>query len=234
MTMGTTILNIESSTTMCSVAIAVDGVAIASRNLNEGFSHAERLAPFVQEVLAEAMVSSENLDAIAVSKGPGSYTGLRIGVSLAKGLAYSLNKPLIAVPTLQVMCLHEEVKKQINHYKDLILCPMLDARRMEVYTAIYDVGLVETNPVQPMILDEHSFENLLGKEGVLFFGIGAAKFKEIVQSESAYFADDVWPLASDMAMLAKLRFDQKQFEDVAYFEPFYLKEFQGTTSKKQV
>lgn len=232
--MASTILNIESSTTMCSVSIAIDGQSKYSRSINEGYSHAEKLAVFVDEVIMESGHEARQLDAIAISKGPGSYTGLRIGVSLAKGLAYSLSKPLIAVPTLQIMCLHPEVKKLVNHYKDLLLCPMLDARRMEVYTAIFDVGLLEVMEVQPMILDEQSFQDILSKEGVLFFGSGSDKFKEVVTNESAYFAEDVWPQASEMARLSQMKYDQNEFEDVAYFEPFYLKEFQGTTPKKLV
>lgn len=232
--MPTVILNIESSTTMCSLAIGVDGLSQATRSINEGYSHAEKLAVFVDEVLNEAEVTPNQLDAIAISQGPGSYTGLRIGVSLAKGLAYSINRPLLSVPTLQIMCLHPMVKKQMNHYKDLLLCPMLDARRMEVYTAIYDVGLKALMDVQPMILDEKSFSDQLAADGVLFFGSGAPKFKAIVENDSAYFVDDVWPQASEMAMLSQMKFDDKSFEDVAYFEPFYLKEFQATTPKKLV
>ena len=232
--MATTILNIETSTTMCSVSLAADGVALVSRSINEGYSHAEKLAPFVDEVLKESGLKPNQVDAIAVSQGPGSYTGLRIGVSLAKGLTYSLDKPLISVPTLQIMCLHPEVKKQVNHHKDFVLCPMLDARRMEVYTGVYDIGLKTIQEVQPMILDEHSFSDLLSKEGVLFFGNGSPKFKEILSKDSAYFLDDVWPCASDMVMLSQMKFDSNAFENVAYFEPFYLKEFQGTTPKKLV
>jgi tRNA threonylcarbamoyladenosine biosynthesis protein TsaB len=230
--MASTILNIESSTTMCSVSIAIDGASQVFRSINEGYSHAEKLAVFVDEAIKESGIQLNQLDAIAISKGPGSYTGLRIGVSSAKGLAYSLGKPLIAVQTLQIMCLHPEVKRQINLYKDLVLCPMLDARRMEVYTAVYDIGLKEMIEVQPMILDELSFHDLLSQEGVLFFGSGSSKFKDILKNDSAYFVEGVWPQASEMAMLSQMKYDQNEFEDLAYFEPFYLKEFQGTTPKK--
>ncbi len=232
--MASTILNIESSTNMCSVSIAVDGAAQVSRSINEGYSHAEKLAVFVDEVIKESGIQLNQLDSIAISKGPGSYTGLRIGVSLAKGLAYSLNKPLLAVSTLQIMCLHPEVKRQINLYKDLVLCPMLDARRMEVYTAVYDIGLKAMMDVQPMILDELSFHDLLSQGGVLFFGSGSLKFKDAIKNDSAHFVGNVWPQASEMAMLSQIKYDQNEFEDLAYFEPFYLKEFQGTTPKKML
>ena len=228
------ILNIESSTTMCSVALGRDGECVALRELNEGYSHAEMLAPFVQEVLDEAKVEAHELDAIAVSKGPGSYTGLRIGVSLAKGLAFGLGKPLISVPTLQHMCLHPAVRKELNYLKDALMCPMLDARRMEVFTAVYDVGLVAVRDVHALILEPDSFEDLLAQEGIIFFGNGASKFNEIVSSPSAYFLEDVWPTASSMCPLAEQRFEQEQFEDVAYFEPFYLKDFMATTPKAKI
>lgn len=226
------ILNIESSTTMCSVALGRDGECVDLLELNDGYSHAEKLAPFVHELLGKHELKATDLDAIAVSKGPGSYTGLRIGVSLAKGLCYSLSKPLIAVPTLETMCLHPAVRKEVNHYKDLLLCPMLDARRMEVYTAVYDIGLLRLEEVNAKILDTDSFSEFLEKEGVLFFGPGSDKFRDVVQSDSAYFADDVWPSAREMCGLSEGRFEAEAFEDVAYFEPFYLKEFMATTPKK--
>lgn len=219
---------------MCSVALAVDGECMASRQVNDGYSHAEKLAPFVDEVMHETNYSVNDLNAIAVSSGPGSYTGLRIGVSLAKGLAYSNALPLISVPTLQIMCLHKEVQALSNQRKELLLCPMLDARRMEVYTSVYDNGLKQVLPTQPMILNSESYSDFLSEDGVLFFGNGASKFKDIIASKSAFFAEDVWPLAQDMVLLSQMNFESKQFEDVAYFEPEYLKEFQATTPKKLV
>ncbi len=217
---------------MCSVALGKDGECVELAELNEGYSHAEQLAPFVDQVLAKHDVKPETLDAIAVSKGPGSYTGLRIGVSLAKGLAYGLGKPLLAVPTLQHMCLNQQVRKELNYLKDALLCPMLDARRMEVFTAVYDFGLVLVQEVHAHILEPDSFEGLLAKEGIIFFGNGSQKFKEITPASSAYFVEDVWPSAADMVPLAEQRFKDACYEDVAYFEPFYLKDFIGTQPKR--
>lgn len=217
---------------MCSVALGRDGECIDQLELNEGYSHAEKLAPFVDELLNKHRLPAVALDAIAVSKGPGSYTGLRIGVSLAKGLCYALSKPLIAVPTLQIMCLHPAVRKELNLRKNLLLCPMLDARRMEVYTAVYDIGLQFLEEVSAKVLDEQSYAEYLKKEGMLFFGPGSDKFKEVVKSENAYFADDVWPSAREMCGFAETKFQASDVEDVAYFEPFYLKEFMATTPKK--
>jgi tRNA threonylcarbamoyladenosine biosynthesis protein TsaB len=228
------ILNIESATTVCSVAISRNGEVLVWRELNDGYSHAEKLAVFVHEVLAESEVKMAELDAIAVSRGPGSYTGLRIGVSLAKGLCYGVKKPLIAVDTLQQMCLHPGVQSELQILKDPILVPMLDARRMEVYTASYDVGLKNVRSFEALVLDEDSFADELTRVGVLFFGNGSDKFKSIVKSSSAYFADDVWPSAKQMAPLAEIAYQQARFEDVAYFEPFYLKAFQATTPRKRL
>ncbi len=226
------ILNIESSTTMCSVSLGVDGECADFSELNDGFSHAELLAVYVDEILKRNQLTVGQLDAAAVSMGPGSYTGLRIGVSLAKGLCFAQNLPLISVPTLQNMCLHPKVKKQVNFYKDLLLCPMLDARRMEVYTAMYDVGLSCIKDVEALVLEPESFDTYLNQEGVLFFGSGSDKFREIITHESAYFAEGVWPSAQFMAGLSNMKFENNEFEDVAYFEPFYLKEFMATTPKK--
>ncbi len=230
----TKILCIESATTMCSAALAVDGEVLAHKELNDGYSHAERLAPFVDELLREQDWQVADLDAIAVSKGPGSYTGLRIGVSLAKGLAFAANKPLIAVDTLEQMCLHPLVQKELEYLKDPLLCPMLDARRMEVYAAVYDIGLMPQAETKPVILDDTSFETYLEKDAVLFFGNGSDKFKDVVHSPSAYFVADVWPDARQMAPLAQMAFDADRFEDLAYFEPNYVKPFQGTTPKPKV
>lgn len=226
------ILNIESSTTMCSVALGLDGECIALEEVNEGYSHAEKLAPFVDLVLKSAGRSVQELDAISVSKGPGSYTGLRIGVSLAKGLCFGLEKPLIAIPTLQHLCLNEAVRKELNYLKDALLCPMLDARRMEVYTAVYDVGLLAVKEVHALVLEPDSFQDLLEREGLIFFGNGSQKFQEIVESKSAYFVENVWPSAANMVALSEQKFNLGQVEDVAYFEPFYLKDFIATKPKK--
>jgi tRNA threonylcarbamoyladenosine biosynthesis protein TsaB len=228
------ILNIDSSTTMCSVGIGVDGKCIDFLEINDGYSHAEKLAPFVDELLRKNSITIATVDAVAVGKGPGSYTGLRIGVSLAKGLCFAHNKPLIAVSTLQMMCLHPAVREQLNFFKDMLLCPMLDARRMEVYTAIYDVGLMPLMETEAKILEEDSYSEWLNKELVLFFGNGAEKFKSLTPHSSAKFVDEVWPSAQYMTGLSQMKFEQSEFEDLAYFEPYYLKEFMGTAPKKLV
>lgn len=225
------ILQIESSTTMCSVALAKDGQCVSERAINDGYSHAEQLAPFVDELLKENNIAAADLSAVAVGEGPGSYTGLRIGVSLAKGICFSANIPLIVVNSLELMCWHPAVRKELNLIKDALLAPMLDARRMEVYTAIYDVGLKAKLPVQPMILDEQSYASFLSEEAVLFFGNGAEKFQSISASPSARFIPDVWPVAAHMSALAFKRFEEAQFADLAYFEPAYLKPFQATKAK---
>lgn len=214
---------------MCSVALGKDGQCLQSLNINDGYSHAEKLAPFAAEVLSNNGIKAGDLDAVSISKGPGSYTGLRIGVSLAKGVCFAAQKPLIAVETLQLMCLHSSVRTQVNFYKDTLLCPMLDARRMEVYTALFDVGLKFISPVEALILEEHRFESWLDKELILFFGPGADKFKGIMKNPSAHFIDDVWPQAENMVGLSELRFADGKFENLAYFEPYYLKEFMSTS-----
>ena len=216
---------------MCSVALSMNGETIASRAFHDGYSHAERLAPFVDELLKECSVKPDQLNAVAVSAGPGSYTGLRIGVSLAKGICFSNDLPLIAIDTLELMCFHPEVRKELNLIKDALLAPMLDARRMEVYTAVYDVGLLPKMEPQPMILDAASYESFLAEEAVLFFGNGAEKFSTVCSHPSARFITGVWPMASDMSAMAFKRLQSEEFADLAYFEPAYLKPFQATTPK---
>jgi len=225
------ILNIESTTTVCSVALAKDGKLIELMEINEGFSHAENLTFFIQEILKKHTISISSIDAVAVSKGPGSYTGLRIGVAAAKGICYAIDKPLIAIGTLkhltQKVKREEDKKSQILNPKSQILfCPMLDARRMEVYCALYDNTLIEVEPVQAKIIDERSFENILNTKTILFFGNGAEKCKEILsQNKNAVFIDNIHPSAADMISFSEELFKQNKFEDLAYFEPYYLKEF---------
>ena len=221
------ILNLETATTVCSVSLAKDGKLIALKELNGDYSHAENLTLFIEAVLLQAKVKISEVDAIAVSKGPGSYTGLRIGVSTAKGLCYSLDKPLISISTLQYLSIavSNNTKYKIQNTKSLF-CPMLDARRMEVYCAICDVDGNEIRPTAAEIIDEHSFSDLLTKHTIYFFGDGSAKCKKTFsQNSNAIFLDDVVPSAKDMITLSEQAYNAKQFEDVAYFEPFYLKDF---------
>ncbi len=216
------ILCIETATTACSVCVASEEKVLAIRETNNGYTHAENLHVFAGEVLKEAGLSFKDLNAIAVSKGPGSYTGLRIGVSAAKGFCYSLNIPLISVDTLEAMAF--EVAQQQK--KEALYCPMLDARRMEVYCAVYDKDGKSAMAVQALILDESSVRVFdLGKP-VCFFGEGMPKAKELLKHlPGAVFIENVVPSAKNLAVLACKKYTQKAFENTALFEPFYLKEF---------
>lgn len=220
------ILNIETATTACSVALAKDGKLISCKEINEGYTHAENLTVFIQEVLKEAGMKISELDAVAVSKGPGSYTGLRIGVSTAKGLCYALGKPLISVPTLQAMTLSARQNLQTPNSELLtIFCPMIDARRMEVYCALYDENLNAVKNISAEIIDENSFSEFLSKSKICFFGDGSTKCKPKIIHPNAIFLENIFPSAKNMIELSKKAFTEKRFEDVAYFEPYYLKDF---------
>ena len=221
------ILNLETATTVCSVSLAKDGDLLAYKDLNGNYSHAENLTLFVEDVLKQANINLSEIDAIAVSKGPGSYTGLRIGVSAAKGFCYSLNKPLIAINTLQHLSLavSENLTSHISR-PNSIFCPMIDARRMEVYCAIFDADNNEIKATSAEIIDETSFSDSLEKNQMIFFGDGSAKCKDVLsQNKNAIFIDGIVPSAKNMISLSEKAFINKQFEDVAYFEPFYLKDF---------
>jgi tRNA threonylcarbamoyladenosine biosynthesis protein TsaB len=220
------ILNIETSTTNCSVALSKNGKVIGLKEDNSlEYSHAERLHIYIDEVLKTAQISKNQLNAIAISKGPGSYTGLRIGVSAAKGLCFALNIPLISVPTLEALA------HQIENPKGTIVA-MLDARRMEVYSAIYDVqhNLVRSTAAE--VLNPESYQELLERSSVYFIGNGVQKTKAIIIHKNAQFVDNKLPSAKQMCALSFDRFKTKDFEDVAYFEPFYLKDFIAIPSKK--
>lgn len=224
------ILHIETSTQVCSVALSEDGQCIFSKTDFEGPSHAVTLGVYVDEALSFADSHAIPLDAVAVSCGPGSYTGLRIGVSMAKGVCYGRDLPLIGLPTLEVMC----VPILLNHElpDDALLCPMIDARRMEVYAAIYNRALKPIRETAADIIDEHSYMTFLEEHPVYFFGNGAEKCKEKIQHPNAHFIEDIHPLAKWMFPLAEKAFAQGDFKDVAYFEPFYLKEFVASSPKK--
>jgi tRNA threonylcarbamoyladenosine biosynthesis protein TsaB len=220
------ILHLETATTVCSVALSYDGKLIALKEENKGFTHAEHLTVFIEEVMQKSNQAFSNLDAIAVSKGPGSYTGLRIGVATAKGLCFGLGKPLLAINTLSSMAFGASLKhSQLKYF-----CPMLDARRMEVYTALYHQNLEEISPTEALILNDSSFNEKLLENEVLFFGDGAPKFQEICNHRHAKFDLELQPSAANMVGLAYNKYQQQLFEDLAYFEPFYLKEFYSPTS----
>ena len=225
------ILNIETATTVCSVALSANGAVLFERVSYEGPSHASLLGLYVEEALAFAKTNHIKLDAVAVSSGPGSYTGLRIGVSLAKGLCFGLDIPLIAVPTLRIMAAQAiGLKGDIN----AVYCAMIDARRMEVYAAFFNAKLEQVRETAADIIDEDSYQDLLADKQIYFFGSGADKCKSVLTAANASFIDDIHPLASAMVILAEEAFHSNQFEDVAYYEPFYLKEFQATTPKNKV
>lgn len=223
------ILSIETSTTVCSVCISVDGVPLVYQKMFLEKSHSSLLTVIIDQLMKQVDLSMNDLDAIAVSKGPGSYTGLRIGVSTAKGLCYALDKPLIAVNTLLAMA-HEI--NQVNHSK-LLLCPMIDARRMEVYTAIFNHKLNQIEATNAKVLDGDSFQGTLEQGQALFFGNGADKFKEFRSEEAnIVLIENISPSASSIGSLAFDAYQRNEFEDLAYFEPYYLKDFIATKPKK--
>lgn len=224
------ILHIETSTQVCSVALSEDGQCIFSKTDFEGPSHAVTLGIYVDEALSFADSHAIPLDAVAVSCGPGSYTGLRIGVSMAKGICYGRNLPLIGIPTPEVMCVPLLLDEELS--EDALLCPMIDARRMEVYAALYDRALHPVREIEAVIIDESSYEEYLNRGPVYFFGNGAAKCKEKILHPNARFVEDIHPLAKWMFPLAEKAFARGDFKDVAYFEPFYLKEFVASKPKK--
>lgn len=225
------ILHIESSTTVCSVAVSEDSHIIFHKEETEGPNHARLLAPMVDEASHFADSHAIPLDAVAVSEGPGSYTGLRIGVSVAKGLCYGRDIPLVSVPTLQTMCVWPLLYGP-ELPDDAILCPMIDARRMEVYAALYDRSLTALRPVSPEIIEPGHYDEWLCQRPVWFFGNGMLKCREILSAHpNAHFIDDIAPLARYMAPLAERKFLEGNFADVAYFEPFYLKDFLPTTPR---
>ena len=220
------ILAIETATTNCSVALFKAGVLIAEKEHNtDGYTHAEQLTLFIEEVVESAKVSLQEIEAVALSKGPGSYTGLRIGTSTAKGLCYALDIPLLATSTLKAMAF----AMAKNHVAD-IYCPMIDARRMEVFSALFDKDNKGIRGVQADIVDEDTYAKFLDKE-VLFFGDGALKCKEMINHKNAIFIKGIYPSAKDIGTLANIKFEDKDFEDVAYFEPYYLKDFVAGNKK---
>jgi len=227
--MGKLILGIETATKICSVAISDGDKLLAIKEEGGEYSHAEKLNGFIAECLTKAGITLKDINAIAVSKGPGSYTGLRIGVSTAKGLCYSLNKPLISVDTLQAMALK---MKSVNESFGLY-CPMIDARRMEVFTAFYNQQNEQKKSIEAKIIDENSFSEELKNNQVVFFGDGAKKCKVVLgDNENAIFSLDGLPSAEFINQIASEKLKNNQLENVAYFEPYYLKDFVTTTAKK--
>ena len=222
------ILHIETSTKQCSVALAYKGKPLFSRVLNsESFSHNEKLHLFISEVLEEANLKPKQLDAISVSKGPGSYTGLRIGVAAAKGFCFALDIPLIALNSLEILV------QGITQAEVELIIPMMDARRMEVYTAIFDGSKNWINQTSALVLNQDSFKEIVKDKTVLFLGNGTNKFQELIpEINLTHSFENNYPNAIDMVELTWGKYISEDFESLAYFEPFYLKDFQTTTPKK--
>jgi len=219
------ILNIETATTNCSVSLSKEGeILVLKEDYNTNYSHAESLHMFIEEVIIASKIKPSQIDAIAVSKGPGSYTGLRIGVSAAKGLCYALNKPLISVATLQSLA------NQVT-INDGIIVAMLDARRLEVYSAIFDKNHNKIRETKAQILDENSFKDYLEKGKVYFIGDGVEKTKTLIKHPNAIYIKDKLPSAKEMSKLSYDKYKKNDIEDVAYFEPYYLKDFIGLKQK---
>lgn len=224
------ILSIDTSTNVCSVAVSLDGTCIFDKVDNSGSNHAEKLGTFVDEALAFVDSHELTLDAVAVSCGPGSYTGLRIGVSMAKGICYGRNIKLLAVPTLELLAVpillhHESIEEEA------LLVPMIDARRMEVYSAVYDRSLKAVRAIQADVVDGDTYKEFLDKGPVYFFGDGAEKCMEVINHPNAHLIKNIEPVAKNMFPLAEKRMAEGKFEDVAYFVPFYLKDFVAKQAK---
>lgn len=226
------ILNIETSTPVCSVALSAGGEIVFEKVSFEGLSHAALVGVYVEEVLQVMKGKGLRLDAVAVSSGPGSYTGLRIGVSVAKGLCFGYDIPLIGIRTLDILA--AAAIRQQSNASDRLYCAMLDARRMEVYAALYDSSLHTVRETAADIVTADTYASYLSSGKVCFFGNGAAKCQSVISSPQAVFLEDIHPLATHMVPLADAAYEAGRFEDTAYFEPFYLKEFQATQAKNKV
>lgn len=229
------ILCIETGTSVCSVALADGDRLLGLKEAHDEKAHAARLTVLIGDLLEEKGVSMSSIDAVAVGKGPGSYTGLRIGVSTAKGICYALDRPLIAVGSLDSMVWG--AKALLERKRSLtpdFYCPMIDARRMEVYTALFDPKGDQVMETRAMIIEEDAFHEVLEKNRIVFFGSGASKSKSLIASRNAIFLDDFSPSAQFMVPLAQRCYSNNRFEDVAYFEPYYLKDFVATKPKNKV
>lgn len=222
------ILHIETSTKNCSVSIAKSGELISLKEINNGaYSHSEMLHPLIKEALLESKLTIKEIEAIAVGKGPGSYTGLRIGISAAKGLCFANDIPLISINSLEILAHSTTIDKGY-------IIPMIDARRMEVYSAIYDESYTLIRETKADIIDEHSFCDKLQNHTVYFLGDGAEKCKETIVHKNAVFIKNVFPSAKEMTQLSYDKYKENKTEDIAYFEPFYLKNFVATQEKKKI
>lgn len=232
------IINLDTSTRICSVALASGHKLLGTRESRDEKSHSSRLSVFIDELLKENNLKVPDLDAIAVSTGPGSYTGLRIGVSTAKGLAYGSKIPLIGIGTLDALASgalkNPEVHRILQENKSARLCPMIDARRMEVYTALYSSRGKRVSRISATIVDENSFRENLDAGPVIFFGNGAGKCSSKIIHPSAVFIEGIETLAEYMITLSVKSWQQKRFENIAYFEPHYLKDFIATIPRSRI
>ncbi len=230
------ILNIETSGEICSVALVKDAQTVALEEIHKANMHSELLTVFVEKVFKKAGTTANALDAVAVSKGPGSYTGLRIGVSACKGIAYAKSIPMIGINTLKAMAwgMLQKIKSENKPTDNILLCPMTDARRMEVYSAFYNSNLDEIKTVSADIIDENSYADFLSNHKLVFFGSGAEKCSNTIVHENAVFRNDFALSAKLLAALSEQAFQARQFEDTAYFEPFYLKNFVAQIPTKNV
>lgn len=225
------LLAIETSTTVCSVALFKDGQLLGASELQIEKSHSSHITVMIAQLIENCGLTLQDLSAVAVSGGPGSYTGLRIGSSTAKGLCFSLDIPLLEISTLYGLA--AQVIAATPNPEQFLFCPMLDARRMEVYTCLLNHQLQEVEPIAPVILDAHVLQEKLAQQRIIFFGSGADKFKEMVSENSnTFFIDNILPSAKTIGQLALDKYAQKQFEDVAYYEPFYLKDVYITGAAK--
>jgi len=231
------ILNIETSTEVCSVVLSQDGHVTQIRENLSGQNHAMLLTVFIKELLEESNISISQLDAIAVSGGPGSYTGLRIGVSVAKGICYAAHLPMLAITSLEAMAYHVIHNLEKIHpvqTDDILFCPMIDARRMEVYTSFYNKIGSQIRGIQADIIDHQSYLDYLDNNSVLFFGNGADKCRDAISHPNAIFIDHILSSARHMASLSERNYLNQQFVDLAYYEPFYLKDFVATLPAKNI
>lgn len=231
------ILHVETSGKSCSVALSLNGKLIAYSRKDEEKSHSAFLTIMINSVLSDAKVDVSELDAVSVSEGPGSYTGLRIGISVVKGICYGAKLPLIPISTLEIMytqIILDLEKDKINTKDTDLYVPMIDARRMEVYDVVFDKNKNCVQEIKADIIDESSFQNLLEKHLITFFGDGSDKCRDIIKHENAAFLSGILPDAKYMLSLAEEKFAKKEFADIAYYEPFYLKEYRTTVPKNKV
>ncbi|MDA3882849.1 MAG: tRNA (adenosine(37)-N6)-threonylcarbamoyltransferase complex dimerization subunit type 1 TsaB [Bacteroidales bacterium] len=230
----TRILSIETATNICSIAIHENETCIHISEISEPQAHSAKLTVLIEEMLAHASFTIKDFDAIAISEGPGSYTGLRIGTSVAKGLCYAADLPLITINTLEALALQYTLNSKKSIPENAILCPMIDARRMEVYTAQFDAYITQLQKTHPLVVTEETIQLFESHKSYYLFGDGSQKLQEILSAPHIHFVPNITCSSESVGQIAYSQYKQGNFADVAYFEPFYLKNFQATTPKKQL